>query len=454
MYSSALVYLMAIVGGYVADTFWGKYKTIMYFSICYCIGSFTLAASSLFSSVPGCLLALCIIAVGTGGIKPNVSSFGADQYRSDDKAEVSRYFMAFYFCINTGSVGSTFLTPLVRKFFGYFFAFLLPCVLLVVATYLFWRARRRYVHTPMAGSPFVRVWNVVQTARRVRAGTLHSVDAGTVLEEDPNQQRHWYECATGHEGCDHDAVSEAVAVARIGEVFLCLPTFWMLFDQQGSAWTLQAKKMDMHGFMEAEQIGILNPLIVLFMIPLFNRWVYPLAEQKMGGRLTSLGKMRCGMFVAAVSFLVTALVQSIVESSPPSSVTVFMQIPQYLVMTVAEILVSVAGLEFAYENAPTTMKSTIMSMFLLATAVGDVMGGLIYTILGNLPPVWLYVIFSVLMVLNACVFIRLSGRFVPYTPPKITADATEVKGHNGKAEDAFFTPLLDDGFATDTGVKE
>ena len=160
------------------------------------------------------------------------------------------------------------------------------------------------------------------------------------------------------------------------------------------------------------------------------------------------------MFVAAVSFLVTALVQSIVESSPPSSVTVFMQIPQYLVMTVAEILVSVAGLEFAYEDAPTTMKSNIMSMFLLATAVGDVMGGLIYTILGNLPPVWLYVIFSVLMVLNACVFIRLSGRFVPYTPPKITAYATEVKGYNGKAEDAFVTPLLDYGFATDTGVNE
>ena len=80
---------------------------------------------------------------------------------------------------------------------------------------------------------------------------------------------------------------------------------------------------------------------------------------------------------------------------------------------------------------------------------------MIYTILGNLPPVWLYVIFSVLMVLNACVFIRPSGRFVPYTPRKITADAAGAKGHNGNAEDAFCTPLLDDdGFATDTGVKE
>ena len=80
LYSSGMAYSMALIGGYVADTYWGKYKTIIRFSILYCVGSLLLSLTSIFSSVGGCLLALFIIAIGTGGIKPNVSSFGADQY--------------------------------------------------------------------------------------------------------------------------------------------------------------------------------------------------------------------------------------------------------------------------------------------------------------------------------------------------------------------------------------
>ena len=417
LYSSGMAYSMALIGGYVADTYWGKYKTIIRFSILYCVGSLLLSLTSIFSSVGGCLLALFIIAIGTGGIKPNVSSFGADQYHQDDKQDITRYFMAFYFCINTGSVASYIITPLLKRYFDYFVAFLVPCILLLLATYLFWRARKEYVNTPLSGSPISRVMRTIATARAVSAGTLPRQEQVEYGNDVDFGEVHWLTCAAGHPGCDRDAIVEAIAVARIGVVFTCLPSFWMLYDQQGSAWTLQANKMDGHGILEPEQMGIVNPVLVLAMIPLFNNWIYPLVSKGGMYKISSLAKMRVGMFVAAAAFLISAFVQYIIDSSEaPNSVSILWQLPQYVVLSVSEILVSIAGLEFAYENAPETMKSTIMSLFLLTTAVGDFAGGFLYNVLKNIDPTMIYLIFAGLMVLNAVAFARLSKTFVPYVP--------------------------------------
>jgi hypothetical protein len=114
----------------------------------------------------------------------------------------------------------------------------------------------------------------------------------------------------------------------------------------------------------------LNPLLVMIIIPLLNVAVWnPL--RKRGIEVKPLVKMSLGMFLAAAAFAITAVVQVAVEGAGPGSVHVFWQMPQYWVMTTAEVLVSVTGLEFAYTQAPRAMKSTIMGFWLLCVTLGN-----------------------------------------------------------------------------------
>ena len=163
------------------------------------------------------------------------------------------------------------------------------------------------------------------------------------------------------------------------------------------------------------------------------------------------------MFVAAAAFLISAFLQDIIDTGKePKSVSILWQLPQYVVLSVSEILVSIAGLEFAYENAPETMKSTIMSMFLLTTAIGDFVGGFLYMVMKSLEPTLIYLIFSGLMVINAIFFVYLSKEFVPYVSGSgngalLKNDALE----GGRGEDGK-TPLLvpNDVFVEDDNIED
>ena len=167
-YSSALAYFMPLLGGYLSDSRLGKYRTILYFSCLYVVGCTMLAVSALERLVWLSILGLVFIGVGTGGIKPCVSSFGADQFTqrrcinasevSAREHQISSFFHFFYFSINLGSVGSFILTPLLRQYFGYAVAFAVPAVLLAIATIIFWSARNTYFRSPPAGSVLTQLW--------------------------------------------------------------------------------------------------------------------------------------------------------------------------------------------------------------------------------------------------------------------------------------------------------
>ena len=90
-----------------------------------------------------------------------------------------------------------------------------------------------------------------------------------------------------------------------------------------------------------------------------------------------------------------------------------------MVLTLSEILVSTTGLDFAYQNSPNSMKSIIMALFLLTTAVGDFFGGIFYLVLGKvLSGTLMYIVFSILMIINTIIFISVSKKFVPYKKMK------------------------------------
>ena len=154
---TVLAYLFPLLGGAIADGYWGKFKTIFWLSLVYSAGMITqaIAAIPLGGYEDGdfrtpnailCVTGLVIIACGTGGIKPCVSSFGGDQFESDDVKNTTLFFDMFYWAINAGSVISTFVSPVLRQTtcgsLGtdkscYFLSFAVPAILMLCA--ILWR---------------------------------------------------------------------------------------------------------------------------------------------------------------------------------------------------------------------------------------------------------------------------------------------------------------------------
>jgi POT family proton-dependent oligopeptide transporter len=460
-YSSAIAYFMPLLGGYYADVHAGKFITILRFSAVYCMGCVILAVSATGGEdlIWPFLAGLLIVGVGTGGIKPCVSAFGADQLSGIENdrsgALTSRYYETFYFCINVGSLVSFICVPLLKAHVSYFWAFGVSAIAMLLATSVFYSGKAQYTMVEPQGSVLSRVCRVFWRARmgNNNSSSGASDDLFSTQQqqeeygegqfppweeegEEPEVRRHWLyralwnqpttainaseeaeEAEGEHNGGDRSTtlsgedVDNARALLNISGVFMSLPFFWTLLDQQGSTWTLQAEKMDTHGF-EPEQMGVVNPVLILFLIPLMGKVVYPFVERKTNSPLTPLQKMGAGMLFASAAFMVSASVQSIIDGAEEEqSVSVFLQLPQIFLITISEVLISITGLEFFYVEAPTQLKSTISSLFLLTTALGDLFAGVLYSSLSGVGAVFMLWIFSILMLMNFGVFLWVSSRF-------------------------------------------
>jgi POT family proton-dependent oligopeptide transporter len=345
------VYFFPLLGGYLADRWLGKYRTILYLSFLYVVGHGLLALFE--DHKPGFYAGLFLIALGSGGIKPCVSAMVGDQFDDQRKHLASKVFAIFYWSINFGSFFASLLIPKTLKVYGPKVAFGIPGVLMAVALVIFWLGRHHYVIRPPTGRTAHSFWRVVRTAVRERfPGNHHWLD-GALRAHPP------------------DAVEGAKAVFRVLAVFLPIPFFWMLFDQKASTWVVQAGAMDpvVLGFtFEPSQMQLVNPLLVMILIPLTTGVLYP-AARKLGLEPTPLRRMTLGLFVGALSYVVAGLIDIPVQAG--ERLSILWQLAPYLLLTVAEILVSTTGLEFAYSQAPHSMKGTLMSFWNLTVTAAN-----------------------------------------------------------------------------------
>jgi solute carrier family 15 (oligopeptide transporter), member 1 len=166
--SSMSIYLCSIIGAVIADSWWGKFKTIFYLSIVYAIGSSVIAIGSVeIWKLPAnvfTIIGLVLISIGSGGIKPCVSAFGGEQFKLPEQtAQLLKFFSIFYFSINLGSVFTTFITPLLRdmRCFGmdqcFFAGFGLPAVLMFIAIIIFVSGSSMYIKNPPQGNVLTKV---------------------------------------------------------------------------------------------------------------------------------------------------------------------------------------------------------------------------------------------------------------------------------------------------------
>lgn len=390
-------YLLPLLGAYISDRFWGKYKTILYLSLVYCLGHAFLAVFE--DSKTGFYWGLALIALGSGGIKPCVSAHVGDQFRPDQKDQLRKVFDLFYWMINFGSTFSSIITPWTLEAYGPAVAFGIPGILMALATLFFWMGRKYYVHVPPTGKQKHTTSKILFSAlmnfssREKGSGIL-----GGALKSHPQK-----------------AVDDVKAALDVGKIFIAVSIFWALFDQHGSSWVLQAKEMKLTGTILGmdydllpSQIPALNPIMVMALIPIFTFGIYPGIEKVFKIKMTPLKKMGSGMFVAAISFVFVAIFQFILDGG--SELSVLWQIIPFLVITMAEVMISITGLEFAYTQAPRSMKSTIMSMWLLTVFLGNMITAYIAKINvfsgGNF-----FMFFAILMGIFAVVFALMAKNY-------------------------------------------
>ncbi|MGE5293988.1 MAG: POT family MFS transporter, partial [Solirubrobacterales bacterium] len=362
---TAAVYFMSIVGAVVSDLWFGKFKTIIWFSLVYCVGFVVLTLNH---TQFGLAIAMALIATGSGVIKPCVSANVGDQFGAANKHLIEKVYSWFYFSINVGAAISMWFCPILLDKYGPGMGFGVPAVLMFVATLAYWLGRRRLVDVPPAGP---KAW------------------AGIFDRE------------------------QRASLIKISVIFLLISMFFALYYQSQSAWVLQAEKMNLHwlgiDWLPA-QPQVANSILILVMVPLFAYLVYPAINRIW--RLTLLRKMEIGMFVTAATFLVPIWIETQIQHGGRPSIG--WQFVAYIFLTAAEIMVSITSLEFAYTQAPNNMKSLIQSLNLLSMSLGNIIVAVVNKAIENpdgtskLPGASYYWFFAIVMLATSVAFIPVA----------------------------------------------
>lgn len=386
-------YTTPFLGAFLADIFWGKYRTIMRLSIVYIIGHFILA---LWETKMGLFAGCGLIALGAGGIKPCVSAHVGDQFASKEGSLFEKVYLWFYLAINAGAV-IAFLTAerllsnewLTEMGLNSRLAFGIPGVLMTIAVFIFWMGRHKFISVKPAGlDPYMREFEE---------------NLPTILKLIP--------------------------------LYIFLAVFFALFDQTGGAWVIQAqsdlmdKTIDL-GFTSfrflPSEIGFFNPLLIVLMIPLFTFMLYPWLRKLIPLPYTK--KMSIGFFLAVLSFAIISWVQGQMDAGITMSIK--WQILGFLLLTASEIMVSITALEFSYTQAPNKLKSFIMSFYLGSVALGNLFVAFVNLFMvrsdgtNMLEGASYFWFFTILMLVASFLFL-IYARF--YTETMIVQDASDYE---------------------------
>ena len=366
LFSSA-VYFFPVIGALISDIFFGKFKTIIFLSIVYCLGHFVLAVDP---SKLGLVIGLSLIAIGSGGIKPCVSAHVGDQFGQTNSFLLSKVYGWFYISINLGAFISTLLIPYCLKHYSAHVAFGIPGLFMLLATLFFWMGRFKFIHI----KPEKKILKELVKKKNIKL------------------------------------------IFKMCRIFIFVSFFWCLFDQTGSSWILQAEKMD-RNFLGIEwlssQVIAANPIMILLFTPLFFYYLYPQINKFID--LNSINKIIIGFFLTAISFLIITIIQYWIDSG--LTVNIGWQILAYAVLTSGEIFVSITCLEISYTHAPKKLKSILVSLFLLSIALGNIVTSIVnfYNVRSDgsliLDQTNYFLFFTILMLVVTLIFIPISRHF-------------------------------------------
>jgi POT family proton-dependent oligopeptide transporter len=363
---TAFAYILPIAGGYIADRWLGKFRTIIYFAIPYILGHIILGT---YTTEVGLYVALALLACGSGSIKPNVSTLMGQMYQEQGKTHLlSQAFSWFYMAINIGAASTTTTLPFIRDHYGYSAAFMAPTILMAVSLGIFYLGKKHY------------------PKEDVRARALVPRSA---------EERH----------------EDRATLVRISGLFALIVFFWSVFDQSYSTWTLFARDyliLDTpFGHIPPDAIQGLNPIMIVVLSPLFA-WIWSRTDTSETRRLSSVTKMLIGFFLVILCMGVMAVAGFVAAAS---KISILWEAGAYVLMTMAELCISVIGLQMAFEEAPDRMKSMITGIWLCTVFLGDMFAGWFSRIYTQTTPGNFYTLMTVMIVGVTVAFYFVGKRF-------------------------------------------
>ncbi|XP_072974778.1 protein NRT1/ PTR FAMILY 8.1-like isoform X2 [Typha angustifolia] len=438
---SGTCYITPLLGAFIADAYFGRYWTIATFMIVYIFGLTLLTMSA---SVKGLkpyycqngvcdptktqtalvFLALYLIALGTGGIKPCVSSFGADQFDESDESEKKRkssFFNWFYLSINIGALVASSILVWIQMNVGWGWGFGIPAVAMAIAVVSFFFGTPLYRHQKPGGSPLTRILQVViasfrksgvkvpgntsllyevtekesaiQGSRKLEhTNELKFFDKAAVITQEENKKspvNPWRLCTVTQ-------VEELKSIVRILPIWASGIIFSTVYSQMSTMFVLQGNTLDPHmgpSFkIPAASLSIFDTISVIVWVPIYDRFIVPFAR-KFTGRdrgFTQLTRMGIGLVISIFSMLAAGILEVIrlrtvardklYDYNGYVPISIFWQVPQYFIVGAAEVFTFIGQLEFFYDQAPDAMRSTCSALSLTTAALGNYLSTLLVTI--------------------------------------------------------------------------
>eukprot|EP01091_Cochliopodium_minus_P012798 TRINITY_DN3975_c0_g1_i1.p1 TRINITY_DN3975_c0_g1~~TRINITY_DN3975_c0_g1_i1.p1 ORF type:complete len:492 (-),score=103.46 TRINITY_DN3975_c0_g1_i1:13-1488(-) len=366
------IYTFALVGGYVSDSHLGLFKTLSLGSVIGIVGIGLFLVSSLldYFGIHGQIvwmsyLALSFFVVGNGMIKPTTSALNGDQFRDDQEELRSQYFSWYYFSVQIGSIFPSIGIPILLQAEKSWVSFAVLTGVIAIGFPLFLIPSKGLNKKEPKGSVMKMVFSVIRDAL---CPSKKKEKLNSSINITHNGKTSWLDKAKlYHSEEDVENVKQALAVLK---VFIPLPFFFAIFFQIYSLWVFEASSMDRHVFgfeIPAGTTVSLNPIMDLMIIPLTAKAIYP-ALKGTRFELTDLRKMLLGHIFTIAACIVSGFVELKLRHD---RISIFWIIPQYFLISCAEILLCTTAYEFAYTQAPKNMKGLLTACMMFTIAIGN-----------------------------------------------------------------------------------
>ncbi|KAK1263179.1 putative peptide/nitrate transporter [Acorus gramineus] len=360
---SGVASLLPLLGAFVADSWLGRYRTILVASLLYILGLGLLTISSVIPS-NGQL---------KGGHKPCVQAFGADQFDSRDPEECkskSSFFNWWYFGMCGGTIVSVSIVNYVQDNINWTLGFAVPCVSMMFALVIFLLGTRTYRHSVLEDKgPFVRISQViVASMRRQQEGNTYVADGAAKISD--------------------EQVEEAKGVLRLFPIWATCLIYAVVFAQSSTFFVKQGVTMDRligHDFeVPSAALQSFVSISVVAFIPIYDRILVPIIRNFTGihSGLTSLQRIGTGMVLSMISMIVAALVEikrldtarefGLIDK-PNSTIPMCLWwlVPQYVLFGISDVFTMVGLQEFFYDQVPDGLRSLGLALYLSIFGVGN-----------------------------------------------------------------------------------